>query len=1105
MNDARILSAGESWDNRLRRAAGSGESHQMGETPSSELDAWERAVDPDRLGNLAKRLEWCGLGPAAVTQLFRPSARHFDGWSRDELSAIQRSCRRAAEHLSDDHEWLARLQTVADDSLNWSTIPFFHVLSPIADYAGDRLCNTISSEVLEALSDDARSAARSVLLARLSSLLNVPLGDQFAGKRSMVDVVRRRLSELDRRRGTEPSQRGYAEFCRYQLRRGLDPLLTAYPVLGRLLVLCTRQWTEAFAEVFHRVHADRATLQLEMGVPATHVLSGVQTDLSDPHKGGRTVCILTFSTDRRSDSLKLVYKPRDLGMEAHYQDIVAFVGALVEDDTWRALKVIRRADSTPADDVLSDSRHYGYVEYVAHKPCSTEADEHSFYFNAGRLLALLHLLGASDCHYDNVVADGVQPHLVDGETLLEGSIASFVDAARPTSADGPLATSALRVGMLPSWTLLGRAQTAVDVSALGVDVGAGPRQTAAWCFVNTDDMVRGTRNLNPTAFACLPVLGTDTRIGVEHTRLLQDGFKEVYALFMSRGVRERLATLIGRFEGTTRRIIMRSTRVYSLVQGDAMSLEALADPNQRAWALEHLARAFLLFERKPSSWPILEAEIRMMESLDVPYFKSAVGSRDLILDDGVAIPDFFLLDGLREALSRLQNLSDADCEWQLRVIDGALRARDRGSGVAEPSGIARGRGGACQADAEINGVGEAEGLVESLMNWIVLDDDGAPTWLATTPFPGTDRMRISLMGPGLYDGRCGVAAFLSAAAERLDGADAVARVAERVLESVFSVFDGTDKQTRFRAAKGLGLGLTGVGGLLRALDFLSLIHAEPNWRARALNLASSVPPEMILEDTHRDVLGGGPGLILALTSLHEHAPDERFLDLTQRCACALAFNQDSETGAWLTPLGARPLTGWSHGASGAAAAMARAAEATGNERFLDCALRALAYEQRCYSISEGNWPDFRDSRSSRPGYVNAWCHGAPGVALSRMVMLETFPDHANSASWRDELNLAAGTAMQPVTVGPDHLCCGTLGRAAVLLLLAKRFQQPAWRDAGLALTTAVLARARDRGRFHLSASGANSDFSPGLMQGSAGIGMHMLHLDDATWVKCLLV
>ena len=83
----------------------------------------------------------------------------------------------------------------------------------------------------------------------------------------------------------------------------------------------------------------------------------------------------------------MVYKPRDLRIEAAFQDILDVTFAGVRDPP-RAITVAPRG---PA---------YGYCEFVEHMPARTAAELRAHYTNAGRLLALLYALGANDCHHE---------------------------------------------------------------------------------------------------------------------------------------------------------------------------------------------------------------------------------------------------------------------------------------------------------------------------------------------------------------------------------------------------------------------------------------------------------------------------------------------------------------------------------------------------------------------------------------------------------------------------------------------------------------------------------------------------------------------------------
>jgi lantibiotic modifying enzyme len=53
--------------------------------------------------------------------------------------------------------------------------------------------------------------------------------------------------------------------------------------------------------------------------------------------------------------------------------------------------------------------------------CSNDKELPDFYRNAGRLAAILYILGCNDCHNENVIAHRSQLVLVDAETLLQGA------------------------------------------------------------------------------------------------------------------------------------------------------------------------------------------------------------------------------------------------------------------------------------------------------------------------------------------------------------------------------------------------------------------------------------------------------------------------------------------------------------------------------------------------------------------------------------------------------------------------------------------------------------------------------------------------------------
>ena len=74
----------------------------------------------------------------------------------------------------------------------------------------------------------------------------------------------------------------------------------------------------------------------------------------------------------------------------------------------------------------------------------------------------------------------------------------------------------------------------------------------------------------------------------------------------------------------------------------------------------------------------------------------------------------------------------------------------------------------------------------------------------------------------------------------------------------------------------------------------------------------------------------------------------------------------------------------------------------------------------------------------------AWCHGAAGIGLARARALDLAPDHPDAAVWRHELEVAMAT-VAACPLGPtDHLCCGSLGRAAILRGVGRWAGRSAW-------------------------------------------------------------
>jgi lantibiotic modifying enzyme len=185
------------------------------------------------------------------------------------------------------------------------------------------------------------------------------------------------------------------------------------------------------------------------------------------------------------------------------------------------------------------------------------------------------------------------------------------------------------------------------------------------------------------------------------------------------------------------------------------------------------------------------------------------------------------------------------------------------------------------------------------------------------------------------------------------------------------------------------------------------------------------------------------------------------------------------------------LAGFAHGASGTAHALVRLWRTTRESEFLEGARRAVEFENTLYDEAKKNWPlVLRDPDGVERARRNmvAWCHGAPGIALARA----SFRDVLSEAEDRDALTAALETTRMMPASGPDHLCCGTLGRVEVLYTVGRKLGRSRLQSFSESRAAMVVRVATARGAYLLD----NQEGPPraGLFRGLAGIGYQMLRL-----------
>ncbi len=309
---------------------------------------------------------------------------------------------------------------------------------------------------------------------------------------------------------------------------------------------------------------------------------------------------------------------------------------------------------------------------------------------------------------------------------------------------------------------------------------------------------------------------------------------------------------------------------------------------------------------------------------------------------------------------------------------------------------------------------------------------------------------------------------------------------------------------------------TGRLGTLYFLFQLGMFLGDENWKREAIQLAKAEIKDLNIKGVKSgDLLNGLPGYVLGLLHIHALTNEDDFLKkINELVGLILDGVIIDKTGVcWDRSFNQiRPLCGFSHGAAGVGFLFLELGHYLSNEAFYFMAEQAFAYENRFFDEKENNWPDFRKDlyeqkhldlgcEKFRNGeadfftshsYMGAWCHGAPGIGLSRLrayqlLGKETYGKDLSSAIDYVLSNSSSGQS------GSFTLCHGYLGNMALVLESIKLFDDP--KDLVARCYEAIEKALHQYAKYGHYLSGlANLPSDPSLFLGDAGIGYFILQL-----------
>ncbi|MEN8701793.1 type 2 lanthipeptide synthetase LanM family protein [Bacillus infantis] len=818
------------------------------------------------------------------------------------------------------------------------------------------------------------------------------------------------------------------------------------PVLGRTLAEVTGRAVLNFSRLFERFLSDyQAINRMFLGSENIPLVS-ISIGLGDSHKNGQQVSVFTFQHGQ-----KVVYKPRSLDIDDAFSQFTEWINGNGLKYPLKNLKILSSID-------------YGWQEFAEHRECASSEDILKYYYRTGVLIGIFHALRSNDMHYENIIASGEHPFIIDLETLMSNQLYSLEDNMFPIDV---LSLSVLGSGLLPTGAIF-NSKIDTDVSGLSGVPKQQSKSINNWVLLNDDsDSVRfENRPFVTYEENHLVVRNGEIIHAHDHIASIQEGLTDVYKILTANKsvlLKGKLAQLFG---DVVCRIVVRPTFLYGRYLTASYHPKYLENGLDREklfdmlWNVVNVQEKFKL---------LTEREIQDLLNNDVPFFTFHTGSRDIYDSRNQKIENFFEKTSLELIEENISMMNQKDLEKQLRIISLVLESQE----IKEMEVQKVEEAHSVQQKWDYNGsLGLAESIGQYFIDHALLDgQDRFATWLGLE-INEDNTFKFQSADFTLYNGIMGIAIFLAQLSEST-GSGQYREYAEKSVDYMI------EKLRNFEDMLPNSM-YNGIGSLAYSFYYLGILWDDGKLLALGEQYIEKMM-EMKKEDkVPLDFLDGHAGIIKFGLNVHKCTGSKKALALAELYGEDLLVELKEREDEFASR---KFLTGFGHGASGLISSLGELGLILKNEEMLACTEKLLSYEDSLYDGSAHNWLDLREIVTDRTN-ANFWCHGAPGIIMSRG-MVQDIQD--SEIDYKCVLEKILSKEID----GRLCLCHGLFGILDILLIIAGQNSNLVTRQEVIDLARHYLLKEE----VHLKLGSMLEKGLIGMMMGAAGAGYALLRLE----------
>lgn len=962
-------------------------------------------------------------------------------------------------------------QTISDNSV----IGFLDIIKPLISEGCEPL-NVVISKLASSYTNLPfdPSTIKDILLTNLLPELLMEL----------LSVMVKKCSEL-REKGIlkgDTSEQRFDYFLSYMCQKdNALALLQEYPVLARRLVVMINHWALSSIETIERLCKDWENIKnifTPEQNPGVVVLDN-GNGTGDMHRNGQ---VITFTF---SSGFKLLYKPRSLSVDLHFQELLSWLNDNGATLPFRTLKVL-------------NCGNYGWIEFVTTQSCSSEAEIERFYYRQGSYLALLYALYGIDFHSENLIASGEHPILIDLETLFCQPIENQAD----NYVVSYLQNSVLKTGLLPVRIFGNADHKGKDVS--GISGFSGQLATSTMPYLEapgTDEIqIKYKQSVYQEENHHQPKLNGKNIILLDYIETIIKGFTNIYCL-LQKNAKTLIAPdgLITCFANDEIRVLLRTTKEYGMLLSQSSNPNMLRNAIACEWLFDSLWK-------KTEKYPLLLKTVAserqsLLDSL-IPRFITKPNSHNLWSDDNNCVDDFFPETAINCVKTRLQKFSEEDLTKQLWFIRASFATLFDYSKEFHPKtyNYTPNNKNTNKNTFDYNFFIKNASAIGDHLTKLSLNNGNKTIWVGLQ-VSELDYYYISSLKLDLYNGLPGITLFL-AYLGYIAKQPPYTELAQSTLTEIRQLLEKQIediKQEKKNALKSVG-GFGGFGGIIHMFLHLSRLWNAPKLMDEALELVDLIPT-LIDKDKSFDLIYGSAGCIISLVNLHKYASlqhSKKITNVAIQCGNHLIANiQTTPQGkGWITGHGKNPPLGISHGVAGIAWALLELSNLTKESSFATIAKESLDYERSFFSLGMNNWPNVNNENNKESKIT--WCYGAAGIGMARLCSLDYLKD---DKLVKQEIDIAVKTVLANGFGNNHSLCHGDLGNLDFLVQASEKLGDINLKTQIHNIASIILDSIDKYGWL---CGTPFSVESPSLMVGISGIGYQLLRLAEPQVVPSIL-